>query len=380
MTDIAMGRVKDLIAEPLDWEGIVDSAFSENIAPLLYLNLKNLGEANLVPQETLDKLKKAYYANLARNMYLFSELRKILEAFNNKKVDTMVLKGAALANTVYGDIALRSMLDIDLLVKQEDLSCVKGIMSDLDYSVNTEVRSEEWYIKKHGFHLAPFKHNRKSIAVEVHWNIAKKSYNIDINKWWKRAITTEIDNYTTLIPSAEDMLLHLCLHLYHQNYNVRIIKRGICDIYETLRYYKESIDWELFEQEIHSCKIVKPAHSILYVIKEFFETGDDSLVQINLDHIDLKFINLLKNKILKSSPFPGPFIGLYATDHGLIDKARVLFDSVFPGREVMVARYSIPSTSKRIYFYYLIRPFALLLRYGRFLFGVFRTKKYSVED
>ena len=51
---------------------------------------------NLFIQETLDKLKKAYYANLARNMYLFSELRRILEAFNNKKVDTMVLKGAAL--------------------------------------------------------------------------------------------------------------------------------------------------------------------------------------------------------------------------------------------------------------------------------------------
>jgi len=380
MSDIAMSRVKHIIAEPLQWERVVDSAFSENIAPLLYVNLKNFGEANLVPHETLDKLKKAYYANLGRNMYLFSELRRILEAFNNKKVDTMVLKGAALANTVYSDIALRSMCDIDLLVNQEDLSCVKGIMSDLDYAVNTEVRSEEWYIKKHGFHLAPFKHNNESIAVEIHWNIAKKSYNIDINKWWKRAITTEIDNYTTFIPSAEDMLLHLCLHLHHQNYNVQIIKRGLCDIYETIRYYKESIDWDLFEQKVHSCKIVKPTHSILYVIKEFYETGDDSLVQINLDHVDFKFINILKNKILKFSAFPGPFIGLYATDHGLIDKARVLFNAVFPEREVMVARYSIPSNSKRIYFYYLIRPFALLLRYGRFLFGVFRIKKYSLED
>ena len=380
MSEIAMSRVKHLIAEPLQWEEVVDSALSENIAPLLYYNLKNFGEANLVPQETLDKLKKAYYSNLARNMYLFAELRRILEAFKNNNIDTMILKGGALANTVYGNIALRSMWDIDLLVKQEDLSCAKGIMSDLDYTVNTEVRSEEWYIKKHGFHLAPFMHNRKSIAVEIHWNIAKKSYNIDINKWWKRALTAEIDNYNTFIPSAADMLLHLCLHLHHQNYNVRIIKRGICDIYETLRYYEESINWDLFEHEINLCKMVKPAHSILYVIKEFFETGDDSLVRINVDHIDLKFIKILKNKILKSSAFPGPFIGFYATDNGLSDKARILLDSVFPKREVMVARYSIPLNSKKLCFYYLIRPFALLLKYGKFLFGALRIKKYSIED
>jgi len=380
MSEIAMSRLKHLVAEPLQLEEVVDSALSENIAPLLYYNLKNFGEANLVPQETLDKLKKAYYANLARNMYHFSELRRILEAFNNKKVDTMVLKGAALANTVYGDIALRSMWDIDLLVKQEDLSCVRGIMSDLDYAINTKVRSEEWYIKKHGFHLAPFIHNRKSIAVEIHWNIAKKSYNIDIDKWWKRALTAEIDNYNTFIPSPADMLLHLCLHLHHQNYNVRIIKRGLCDIYETLKYYEESINWDLFEHEINLGKMVKPAHSILYVIKEFFETGDDSLVRINVNHIDLKFIKILKNKILKSSSFPGPFIGLYATDKRLSDKARILFNSVFPGREVMAARYSIPLNSKKLYFYYLIRPFALLLKYGKFLFGALRIKKYSVED
>ena len=380
MSEIVMSRVKHLIAEPLQWKQIVDSALSENIAPLLYYNLKNFGEANLVPQETMDKLKKAYYANLARNMYLFSELRRILEAFNNREVDTMVLKGAALANTVYDDIALRYMVDIDILVKQEDLPYVKGIMTDLDYTVNAEVRSEEWYNKKHGFHLAPFKHNKKSIPIEVHWGISKKSFNIDITKWWKRTRKVEFDNYTVFIPSAEDMLLHLCLHLHHQNYNVRTIKRGLCDIYETLRYYNGTINWDLFEHEIGLCKMVKPTHSILYIIKKFFETGDDSLVKMNIDHVDLMFINILENKILNYSPFPGPFIGFYATDNGLVDKARVLLDSVFPGREVMAARYSIPIASKSVYFYYLVRPFALLLKYGKYLFGAFRMKKHSIED
>lgn len=380
MSEIAMRRVKKLVAEALQWEQITHSAFSENIAPLLYLNLRDFEGANLVPQNTLDKLKKAYYANLARNIELFSELGRILNAFKTNNVDTMVLKGAALANTVYDNVALRSMADMDILVKENDLPHVKGIMSDLNYTVNTEVRSEEWYKKKHGFHLAPFKHKRKSVAVEIHWSIARQSFGININEWWKRARDVSIDNSPVFIPSAEHMLFHLCLHLHNQNYNIRIFKRGLCDIFETLQYYNKIINWDLFEEEIHSCKIVKPAHSILYLVREFFETADDRLVKINLDRIDLKFIHILKNKLLKYSAFPGPFIGLYATDHGLIHKCRVLFHSVFPEREVMVARYSIPSASKRIYFYYLIRPFALLLRYGKFVFGAFRIKKYSTED
>ena len=371
-------HIRPLLAGSVPWESLVDAAFAESLAPLVYYNLKDLAEIHLVPQEALQKLKVAYYGNLARNTALFSELHRIMEACDNRNVDTMVLKGAALANTVYGNIALRSMFDIDILVQQKDLSCVRDIMFDLDYIVNTHVKSEEWYSRRHGFHLAPFVHKRKYINVEVHWNVAKKTFDIDINKWWKRAVRVAIDNYEALIPSAEDMLLHLCLHLHHQNYNVGIIKRGMCDIYETLHYYKGSINWALFEEEISLCKMTKPAHAVLHVLKKLYGSEDDSLLHVALDQLDKKFTNILEDKILKSSDFPGPFIQFYATER-LWDKVKSLSAIVFPEPEKMAAYYSIPLNSKKLYLWYLLRPFILVLHYWKILSEMYRTRKYSQE-
>src|SRR3989304_7122244 len=114
-------KIKGVISLSLNWEEVLESAFWHGIAPLLYNNLKDIQESHLIPREVMAQLRTAYHGNLARNMYLYAELKRILETFSNKGVKVIVLKGAALAKTVYGDIGLRPMSDIDLLVKREDL-------------------------------------------------------------------------------------------------------------------------------------------------------------------------------------------------------------------------------------------------------------------
>ncbi len=59
--------------------------------------------------DILLRLKKEYQWSLARNMILFDELNRVLKAFNEAGIEVIVLKGAALAQTVYPDIALRPM-------------------------------------------------------------------------------------------------------------------------------------------------------------------------------------------------------------------------------------------------------------------------------
>jgi hypothetical protein len=53
-----------------------------------------------------------------RNMRRCHELSKVLRILQNDGIPVIVLKGAALAEVVYGNIALRSMSDVDLLVKK----------------------------------------------------------------------------------------------------------------------------------------------------------------------------------------------------------------------------------------------------------------------
>src|SRR3990172_9201402 len=127
-------QLNELLSRSLDWKFISEAAFSRNIAQLLYHNLKGLGNRHLIPPEVLEKLKKAYHGNIARNMFLYAELRNIVNAFQSAGLKVIALKGAALAGIVYRDAGLRPMMDLDLLVRKEDLGIAQRIMTDLHYT------------------------------------------------------------------------------------------------------------------------------------------------------------------------------------------------------------------------------------------------------
>ncbi len=380
--EVMLDQVKNLISLPLSWEEVLESAFWHGIAPLLYHNLKGFQESPFIPQEVMDRLKKAYYRNMARNMYLYAELSRILQEFRKEGVEVIVLKGAALAGTVYGDIALRPFADLDLLVRKEVLPYAEGIMSALNYCTSAYNKSQEWYKKNH-YHLSPYLHSDKSTTVEIHWHITGQPFHINIDDWWRRAKVVKISSCEMLIPSPEDMLLHLCLHLFNHGYN-KIVLRGICDISETLRYYRNELNWAQFQNETNKYGINKPIYSILYLVKKIQGNNDNSLNWLNPTNIpiDLKLIALLEKRVFTEdgilSAVPGPLVQWLAADK-FWEKMRVLLTRVFPTREVMSSRYSVPLSSKKLYFYYLVRPYKLLLKYGKFILDILSMRKSYIN-
>ena len=110
-------KIEEILNEALDWDYILDCSIKQGISPLFYWNLRKISNGKDVPYEVMKSLEKIYYSNLARNMILYDELGKILKAFKKAGIDTIVLKGAFLAEEIYKNIGLRPMSDIDLLIK-----------------------------------------------------------------------------------------------------------------------------------------------------------------------------------------------------------------------------------------------------------------------
>ncbi len=75
-----------------------------------------------MPKEVALALKTTYYQTAANNAVLFKELDRILAAFAEAEIPVIVLKGAALAQTLYPDPGLRPMGDLDLFVRPEDFN------------------------------------------------------------------------------------------------------------------------------------------------------------------------------------------------------------------------------------------------------------------
>ena len=317
ITGSQLDELKYLVSRPLDWDRIIDSALSQGIAPFLYHNLKNIPETHGIPQGVMAQLKKNYHENIARNMYLYAELARIVKAFHDKGIKTIVLKGAALAKFVYMDIGLRSMIDIDILVKQKDLLHARDILSDLNYVPEVRRSSEEWYRKNH-HHLPVYINRGKSILIELHWNIADTCGGMNTDAWWKRAGNVQIDGQDVLFPAPEDILIHLCLHLFNHGYPPEMMLRAMCDISATLDRYEGEIDWEAFQNEIDAFKLHTSVLTILYLVKKLHDRNEKSLRNIQPSQISVRLLKILERRLSVEddicSSIPSGFMKVLSTD------------------------------------------------------------------
>ena len=114
------------------WQRIVELAQRQRVAPLLYARLKE--RVILPPPEAAQHLRGIYLATFKRNARLLDEVGKILRALRAADIPVIPLKGAYLANGVYGNIGLRQIGDVDLLVKPVDLAKALEVLRTLGYA------------------------------------------------------------------------------------------------------------------------------------------------------------------------------------------------------------------------------------------------------
>ena len=375
-----LDRIKALSTFPMDWQYVLETALSNGVAPLLYYNLKKILPNHDIPSSTLEQLKKVYLTNTAKNMYSVDELSRILGKFAEKSIDMMVLKGAALANLVFPDIGLRVYNDIDILVKKEDLQAIETLIPDLGYISTKDSIKQKHYREKH-YHLAPYIHQEKNIILEVHWNVTKR-FPLNIDSWWQRSRIAKIAGCPVRVLSPNDLFLHLCIHISNHGFR-KIHLRDLCDIYEMIKCHGEEIKWARFRKEIEHYPIRGEVYSILYYVKRMFCKDDSRLDWITCQQADLKSILLLEALIFcddRDRVFPGK-VSSILIENKVENKFKAVMNNFVADREFMAKRYSLALSSKKIYFYYLIRPFMLIIGNRKYIrqFFILKAKEILIK-
>jgi hypothetical protein len=267
------------------------------------------------------------------------------------------------------------MSDIDLLVRKDDLGVAHRIMTDLKYTATVKLKSEQWYREKH-FHLPPYRHSEKPVVVEIHWNFTENTLCADMRKWWERARSENLMGCCIKVPSPEDMLIHLCIHLYNHGYNNTYVLRGLCDIAETLQHYQTEIDWKLLQDEIKKHGIEAQVHSMLYLTGRFYDQKSRLPRLINLNRVDHHFLSILEKSLFvdQCNAPTNPFLLKSLFYDSFLKKVQYLLPKIFPSREEMYKRYPVSHSSKMVFFYYLVHPFHLAAKYGRYFAEIYRIK------
>lgn len=224
----------DLAAWPAEaWEAIVAVATRQGLTPLLYQRCVREERAAL-PEALAAQLRGHYYATAAANLRRFHGLGQALAALERAGLRALALKGAHLAPLVYGDLALRPMADLDLLV--QDGAAATAALRPLGYS---PLPAEEWMAQRYG-HFAL--RDATGGLLELHESIgAATTGSVDHGGLWARAERVDLAGASALVLSPEDLLLHICLHAGAQDLFLGGL-RPLCDLTATLSRYHTRLD------------------------------------------------------------------------------------------------------------------------------------------
>jgi len=233
-------RIRGLIQEGIDWEYLIRTAHVHGMAPLLYWHL-DAAHSESVPENVLSYLRDHFHANSLRNLSLTGELLRILRVFKAHGADVVPYKGPALAASVYGNLALREFIDLDVMVHRRDVAKAKELLVSLGY------RPKHWLTRAQEAALLEsqleyvFVRDDEESVVELRWDITEH-YSVPLGAvgLWGRLEQIPLGDVIIPILSPEDTLLVLCAHGSKHLWE----RLGwICDIAELIRSHQE-MRWE----------------------------------------------------------------------------------------------------------------------------------------
>lgn len=239
LTASRVDRIANCNHHNIRWNEFIRLAEHHGVLPLAARNL--LTHATGLPAPVAQSLQAAYEINVRRNLWFAGELARIADHFETKKIRALPYKGPILAQTVYGDLTLRTFNDLDFLISPADFEPAKQALSDLGYTPSTGLRPEvERFWLRHGYERA-FDSDAAKYIVELQWRLLPRFYAVDLQTevLLQRAVNSSIGGRAFCALCPEDLLLALCLHAAKHLW-MRLI--WVADIAETIR--TQRIDYD----------------------------------------------------------------------------------------------------------------------------------------
>ena len=228
-----------------DWDILVATASRQGVAA--YVRQATTGEGVVLPERAAGALRSASLASILQAMRLEAELTRVARALATAGVPAIVLKGPALARTIYPEPALRPYTDIDLTVQDRHEAAAVSVMEAGGFAERS-FRAQDWW-HAHGNQLnegaafhRQFVSGDGQALVELHADPLQLGLKPTCEAArWKRAVTVpHLEGMLMLCP--EDQLVQLSAHAHKHGFN-RII--WLKDLDLLLRAYGDELNWPL---------------------------------------------------------------------------------------------------------------------------------------
>ncbi|MBP7212692.1 MAG: nucleotidyltransferase family protein [Anaerolineaceae bacterium] len=365
-----------------DWEALIKEADLQLITPLLYPLISKLQKSYPYICPVTDKVYKRYIAVAARNTLALHDTEILVDKLCEDDIDIAGLKGIYLLEHVYGNIGVRSMADIDVLVKKENLSRSYELMQELGYHASTyfSLGDQNIDIK----HLPPLQKDLNSPVVELHWTILEEDepFTIDPQAIWERAKPVKVANSEVFTLGFEDLILHLCIHLTYQHY-LNLGLRGLMDVAMVIHRFQNEIDWQKLVAISHSWGSQKVTALTLKLVETQLNISIPEEVYPKLlpEGLDQKIFENARDLLFdrqQSGILMTPDLVELEKNQNLFSRLKIAWNRLFLPRLTLARLYNVPPNSIKILGCYWKRFVYLLTNYGKTL-SSFGNREKNVE-
>jgi hypothetical protein len=258
----------DLLAGVIDWDLLLALAAHHSLEPLLFHHLLALGP-QAVPARVTESLRGNAKIIAGRNLLLASRLKEISAHLRAREIEHIAYRGPLLAETYYGNCALRVYRDLDILVRPETVEAARDALAEIGFHDKTGLRpSQQAASFQFGFEhpfTAP-----GGVDLDLHWRLMQrfKARSLDMEGIWKRLKLVPFWGGEVPTLCAEDLAVALCLHAAHHGWQQL---SQMCDLAQLFRVHPR-LDWEIVRSHLGDSN----TRRMVYVSLALLETHWDA--------------------------------------------------------------------------------------------------------
>lgn len=352
-----------LLIPTVDWSRLLALAEDHGVTGQLTMSLHKLG-ASAVPASVHQTLTDRRREQVFYTLKLSAELFRILDQFATEKIAALVVKGPVLAMQAYGDPAMRSYGDLDLLVRQRDIRRATELMLAAGYQAAVSTTAIDSG-KIPGQYL--FSKPEAKLLVELHNDLTLRYFprRLPLEKFFDRQIRVRLDAHDAPALCVEDELVLICIH-GAKHFWERLI--WIADV-AAIVTRQSNIDWRRVAESAKEVGAERMLHTGLRLAKILLNSPlpAETMAMVEAD----KQSAHLAQRILHWLPAAG-----YASP-GLFERAmfRLRMRGGFLAAPAYLLRLSLSPTeedwqpdaneNRHGFLSALRRPFRLARKYGR---------------
>ena len=199
-----------MLRPDLDWCALLDLIENHSVSGLVARRLSRL-DSPVIPATFRETLSSRVRAQQLFTLSMTAELFRILPSFSDARLNVALIKGPALSLLAYGEPALRSYSDLDLLVPDRDIlkavTCMRhlGFQSQTPEAILLSGKIPGEYV---------FRKPGTPVIVELHSERSFRYYprGMPIDQLFARSETAQLDGRPVPVLCLLDELLLTCIH------------------------------------------------------------------------------------------------------------------------------------------------------------------------